>query len=171
MLRAGPVVRHALLLAVVLGLTGCFKSKEPLLDAAQAKYPFKSATFKSDDGEIEILMREGDVYRLIEDGKPRPEDLLFFEIEGNVYLVQETGEVGVTTYLYVRKEGDKAVVMSNCDDIKPEKLTSLNFELKNESNVLFFECYAKDLNSLIALGKSPELWAGKSKTLEIVSME
>ncbi|NKB16831.1 MAG: hypothetical protein HC774_08240 [Sphingomonadales bacterium] len=130
MRRAGPVVGHALLLALVLGLAGCFKSNEPLLDAAQAKYPFKSATFKADDGEIETLRREGDVYRRIEDGKPRSEALLFFEIEENVYLVQETGDIGVTTYLYARKERDKAVVMSDCQDIKRETLTSFNFEFK-----------------------------------------
>ncbi len=164
-------IRHLAVLALVIGLTGCFKSSAPLIDASNSKFPFKTITLKAEDGEIEILKREGDVYKRTEDGKPSEEPLLLHEISDGIYIVQETPKDGDTTYLFAKRDGNNVVVRGDCHGIAPDTLKRLNFDVQDESKGLFYECHAKDLNGLIGLGKLPDIWSEGTQTLQIQAIE
>jgi hypothetical protein len=157
-------------MALVLGLAGCFKSEAPLIDKASAKYPFQTITLTI-DGETEVLTRDGDDYRRTENDKPSEATLLIHEIAENLFIVQESQPDGEATYLFAKKQADKVVIRSDCEGIGAETLERLNIQTPKPGKPLFFECKIKDLDALIGLGQSPELWSGETKTLQIVSME
>ncbi len=163
-------LRHFLLVPLILGLAGCFKSTAPLIDKSHASYPFQAITLEIDN-EVEIVKREGDVYRRIENNKPRGEPLLIYEIEDGLYIVQEGDQGGEATYLFAKRQDDKVVVRSDCRGMDADVLASLNVQARKDDKTVFFECRIKDLDALIGLGKSPAIWSGETQTLQIVSME
>ena len=171
MASARAVLPLLVLSALVTGLAGCFKSETPLIDAAQAKFPFQSIVLKADDEETEIIRREGALYRRIEDDQPRGEPLLIYEIAANLYLIQETGASGDATYVFAKRDADKLIVQSDCGGIDTETLKRLHIDYAETSQSLFFECNAKDLGALIALGQSANIWSGTAQTFDIVSIE
>lgn len=162
--------RPIALLALVLGLTGCFKSEAPLIDKASAKFPFQTISLTI-DGDTEVLTRDGDVYRRTENDKPSEATLLIHEIAENLFIVQESQPDSEATYLFAKKQGDTVVVRADCQGIGAETLERLNIVTPKADKPLFFDCKIKDLDALIGLGQSPDLWSGETKTLQIVSME
>ena len=162
-----------LLAAAVLvsGLAGCFKSAAPLIDASNAKFPFKTITMKSAEGDTEIVKRDGDVYKRIENDKPSDEPLLIYEIAEHLYIVQESAKDGDVTYLFAKRDGDKIVVRGDCHGIASDTLKSLKFDVRDTANGMFLECYTEDLKALIALGQSPGIWSEGTQTLQILSLE
>lgn len=167
----GVAPRQLVVLTLVLGLAGCFKSASALIDKADAKYPFTTITLKADDDQLQVIKRDGDVYRLIEDGKEREEPLLLYEIAENLYIIQETPKDGEATYLFAKKNGQQIVFQNDCRGIDADTLKRLKIETRDESKGVFFTCHAADLYALIALGQSPDLWSSETKTLQIVSIE
>jgi hypothetical protein len=162
--------RPAALLALVLGLAGCFKSEAPLIDKASAKFPFQTISLTI-DGETEVLTRDGDVYRRTENDKPSEATLLIHEIAENLFIVQESQPEGEATYLFARKQDDKVIVRSDCKGLGADMLARLNIEAPKTEKTIFLSCKIKDLEALIGLGQSPDLWSGETHTLQIVSME
>ncbi len=176
MARPGGTFRHFACLALVLALAGCFKSAAPLIDVAHAKYPFKTMSFKDEEGQVAVLKRQGDVYHLIEERSPLavphvPTPLLLYEIAENSYIMQEASESGEATYIFVRRDGDKAIVRPVCRGIGPGILQTLNIESREEGQSFVFDCYVKDLNALIGLAQFPTIWSDETKTLQILSIE
>ena len=170
MLTVPRLLRMLAPLLVVLGLAGCFKSSTPLIDAAQAKYPFATLTLKNGEGEISVVKRDGDVYRFIEDGKPDDTALLIRELGPDLYLVQIAAPNGTSDYLFARKQGSELIVRSDCKDLDPETLRAAGVEI-HETGASIYECHFKDAAALVDLGKSPGIWANSTTTLTIVSIE
>jgi hypothetical protein len=157
--------------ALASGLTGCFKSASPLIDAENAKFPFKSITLKTAEGDTEVIKRDGGVYRRTENGKPSDETLLLYEIAEQLYLLQESSENGDPTYVFAKREGYKVVVRGDCHGLPADKLEALKFDIRDTANGIFKECYTPDLKALIALARSPDIWSQGSQTLQIQSLE
>jgi hypothetical protein len=169
-----PTIRNALRvitpLLLVLSLAGCFKSSAPLLDAAQAKYPFATLTLKNEEGQISTVKRDGDVYRFIEDGKQDSTALLIHELGPDLYLVQVATPDGESEYLFAKKQDKQLVVRSDCRGLDPAVLHGAGAEVQ-ESGETIYECHFKDAKGLVELGKSPGIWAASTTTLQIVSIE
>ena len=89
-----------LALSTLLALTACFTSDEPLIDIAEASYPFQSITyeFPGEDDQV-TLVKTGDSYAAPEeqgDGK-----LLLKRISDDTYVLQiEYEDDGKPAYLY-----------------------------------------------------------------------
>jgi hypothetical protein len=157
-------------LFLVLSLAGCFKSGVPLLDAAQAKYPFATISLKNEEGQISIVKRDGVVYRFIEDGKQDKTALLIHELGPDLYLVQVATPEGEAEYLFARKQDRDLIVRSDCKGLDPAMLRGQGVEVQ-ETSENFRECQFSTLQGLVDLGKSPDIWANSTTTLKIVSIE
>jgi hypothetical protein len=168
-----PVTFKALVaLALVLALAGCFRSEKPLIDEAQAAFPFEELTLKTEDGETAILRKAGNVYAYIDPDRPdRPADksILLHKVAEQLYVVQEAGENGRSLYLFARRTGERVMVTTICRGVDDAVLAKVGLE--RESGGDFADCVAKELRSLTELAKAPELWANETKTLEIVSIK
>jgi hypothetical protein len=172
--RFRGIVRHVLSLALVLALAGCFKSAAPLIDAARAAYPFTAISLKDEEGQTVALKRDGAVYRFIEEthtpSQP-PSAYLLHEIADNTFIVQEASDGGEATYIFAKREGDTVTIRPVCRGLTPETLKELNVEGREEAQSYVFDCYVKDLNVLVRLGKSPAIWSDATKTLKIIAIE
>jgi hypothetical protein len=166
-----PLIGKFAVLTLALGLSGCFKSSAPLIDKSSASYPFETAEVKIGDEPSQILKREGDFYRLIEDGEPREASLLFYEIAENLYLVQDSRNDSETTYLFAKRDNDEIAVQNDCRNIDPGTLERLKIEYDENRERVFFSCHVTDLKSLIDLGQSPALWSGETTIIQIISIE
>jgi hypothetical protein len=171
MARLRGALRQFVIFTLVLGLPGCFKSSAALIDKAHAQYPFKTITLKTEDNELQTVKRDGDVYRLIEDGEERGAPVLIHALAENLYIVQESPEEGETTYLFAKRDGDKIVFQNDCRGVGADTLKRLKVETRDDSQALFFSCQISELDALIGLGQSPDIWSGGTKTLQIVSIE
>jgi hypothetical protein len=173
---ASGVLKYFVPLIVLLSLTGCFQSKAPLIDAANAKFPFASMTLMNDDGQILTLKRDGDVYHRIEDGEPDDAELLFHELGPDLYLVQSAGSAQKPEhfeYMFVRKQDGDLVARSDCKGLDPDMLRSKGIEIQGTGSLRteVTICVFETLQSLVDLGKSPGIWANSTTTLKIVSIE
>lgn len=91
----------AVLAPLAFMLSGCFTSETPLIDAANASYPFQSLTILAEDGQDGTLVREGDHYVFAgeeDDGF----DIFFQDFGGGLYLMQfqSVAEDGTLQSLY-----------------------------------------------------------------------
>lgn len=157
-------------LFLVVILAGCFRSSAPLLDAANAKYPFATITLRNEEGQISQVKRDGDVYRFVEDGKQDRAALLIQELDTDLYLVQVALPTGESEYLFAKKQGSDLIVRSECQGLDPDMLRGHGIDVEETSESLV-ECQAKTLQSLVDLGKSPEIWANSTTTFTLVSIE
>lgn len=164
------VCKYLFSLILVLSLTGCFRSEAPLLDAANAKFPFVTLTLKNEDGQISQVKRDGDVYRFIEDGKQDDTQLLMKELGPSLYLVQLAATGQNSEYLFARKQDGDLIVRSDCKGLDPEMLRAKGIEI-HETGAAIYECHFKTLQSLVDLGTSPDIWANSTTTLKIVSID
>ncbi|MCW5716535.1 MAG: hypothetical protein KIS68_01770 [Bauldia sp.] len=83
-------------------LSGCFTSELPLIDGANADYPFRSISVRAEGGEDATLVREGDHYVFagdLDDGF----DIFFDDFGGGLYLMRlaSVAEDGTLQSLYV----------------------------------------------------------------------
>ena len=163
-------LKYLLPLIIVLSLTGCFRSEAPLLDAANAKFPFVSMTLRNEDGQISVVKRDGDSYRFIEDGKPDAAALMMQELGPDLYLVQVASPTHSSEYLFARKQDGDLIVRSDCKGLDPDMLRGKGIEIQ-ETGTSIYECNFKTLQSLVDLGTSPGIWANSTTTLKIVSIE
>jgi hypothetical protein len=167
-------VLNALTLMVAIGLlAGCFRSDKPLIDKAQASFPFEELVVKTEEGETAILRRDGDVYAYIDPAKPdRPAEktILLHLVAEHTYVVQEAGAKGRSIFLFARRSGDKITTGAVCRTIDDAVLKTLGIERESGGGD-FADCVAKDLNALVELAKTPDIWAKETKTLEIVSIK
>jgi hypothetical protein len=164
------VLKTLLPLILVASLTGCFRSEAPLVDAANAKFPFVTLTLKNEDGQISQVKRDGDVYRFIEDGKQDGAGLLIQQLGADLYLVQLAAPTGNTEYLFARKQDSDLIIRTDCKGIDADMLRGKGIEIV-ESGEAIYECNFKTLQSLVELGTSPDIWANSTTTLKIVSIE
>jgi hypothetical protein len=165
---------NALLLALAVSvLAGCFRSDKPLIEVAQAAFPFEELTVKTEDGEIAILRKEASGYAYIDPekpAKPGEKPILLHQVADDLYVIQEAAENSHAIYLFARRERDKITVSSLCRAIDEAVLTRLGIERESGGGELA-DCVVKDLKSLTELAKTPDLWANETKTLEIVSIK
>jgi hypothetical protein len=164
------VLRYCAPLVLVLGLTGCFRSEAPLMDAANAEFPFVSMTLKNEDGQLSQVKRDGDVYRFIEDGKQDGAGLQIKQLGPDLYLVQLSAPTRNTEYLFARKQEGDLIIRSDCKGLDPDVLRTKGIEIV-ESGAAIYECNFKTLQSLVDIGTSPDIWANSTTTLKIVSIE
>lgn len=157
---------------LVLGLAGCFKSEAPLIDKSSAVYPFDTAEIKVGDEPPQIIKRDGDVYRFVEEGKPAEGSLLFHKIADDLYVVQDSPKDSQTTYLFAKRTDENTVVVqSDCRNIDPDTLKLLKIEHDEKRDTLLFSCHFADLKTLIDLGQTSALWSGETTTIQILSIE
>lgn len=57
-----------ILIVSALGLSGCFKSEQPLISARDADFPFTTITYADPNGKEFTLKKTGDAYVSTEDG-------------------------------------------------------------------------------------------------------
>ena len=88
-----------ILIVSALGLTGCFKSEQPLISASDADFPFTTITYADDSGSEITLEKSGHAYVSTED---RDETALRLKaIDGSTYIGQIFPENdGGDGYLY-----------------------------------------------------------------------
>ena len=88
------------LLAVLFGLTGCFKSSVPFIDEAEADFPFQTITyeFEGEDDQV-TLIKIGNAYAAPDE---QGDSTLLLKVLGNnLYVVQATiKEADSSYYLY-----------------------------------------------------------------------
>ena len=79
----------ALVVLLAPALAGCFTSETPLIDAAEAAFPFQRLVYKSiDSSDIVTLVRQGDVYLGTSKMEPETLEFLFKPVAEGTYLVQ-----------------------------------------------------------------------------------
>jgi hypothetical protein len=164
------VLRSFSALIIVVGLTGCFRSAMPLIDAAHAQYPFTTLTLQSGDGKISTVKRYGEVYRMIEEGALEETALMFAELGPDRYLVQSARSSGEAEYLFAQRRDKELLVRSTCRGADPALLARLGANVVERGETVY-DCHFKDLQGLRELGNSPGLWDNSTTTLQIVSIE
>jgi hypothetical protein len=176
MRRRGDLIGLAAAALMALGLAGCFKSDAPFIAPSQAAYPFTTLRVADPEGQKSVIKREGDRYLYAEDPdkpdetQPNTTSLLLYAIEENFYLVQADDE-GKSVYLFAKRDGDKLTFASLCEAADPKVLQQLGIERPKEDEILPADCKPKDLNSLIAIGRSPASWTKSTTTVTILSIE
>ena len=130
MSSARRLLKTLLLTLAVGAVAGCFRSDKPLIDKAQAAFPFEELTVKNDEGETFILRKEseGEGYAYFgfeESGKRGENPVLLHQVEDHLYVLQEAAQGGNTTYLLARREGNKFTVSSICPAIDEAMLIRL----------------------------------------------
>jgi hypothetical protein len=172
----GHLIGLAAAALMAIGLTGCFKSDAPFITPAQAVYPFKTLRIADPEGQKSLIKRDGERYAYAEDpdkpgeSQPNTTYLLIYAIEENFYLVQAEDE-GKQVYLFAKRDGDKLNFASLCEAADPKVLQQVGIERPKEDEILPAECNVKDLNSLIAIGRSPASWTKSTTTVSILSIE
>ncbi|MGF1620909.1 MAG: hypothetical protein ACFCUR_09870 [Rhodomicrobiaceae bacterium] len=168
-------IRFLALTPLLLGLAGCFKSDSPLVAGTDAVFPFQTLTVKTPDGETGILKRVGDVYVYSEpDAQPETEkhqSVLLYKVGDNLYLAQNADEDGEATYILAKRDGDTILARADCRGLDEDTLAQAGIEPPKRGSGLFYECRAADLKSLVALAKSPAIWADHTTALQILSIE
>lgn len=96
----GIATKLAIITALLIGLTGCFKSGEALINADNADFPFTTLTYVEAGGDDKItLERDGDRYLNIAENEGAYVRLQ--TISENLYVVQiTTTDSGQSSYLY-----------------------------------------------------------------------
>ena len=178
MMRAAArfVIRFLAMTPLLLGLAGCFKSAAPLVGEAEAVFPFQTLTIKTPEGETGILKRQDNAYVYSEPDASSPDKekqqvVRLYQVEEDLYIAQELEEGGEATYILAKKNGDTIVTRSDCQGLDAATLKNAGIIPPKPDAGLFYECVTNNLNSLIALAKSPAVWADHTTTLQIVSIE
>jgi hypothetical protein len=168
-------IRFLALTPLLFGLAGCFKSGTPLIAGADAVFPFQTLTMKTPDGQTGILKRTGDVYVYSEPdtqpGTEKHQSVLLYQVGDNLYLAQNADEDGEATYILAKREGDKILARSDCRGLDADTLAQAGIEPPKRGSSILYECLATDLKSLVALAKSPAIWADHTTALQILSIE
>ena len=110
--------------STTLLLAACYNSDTPLLTAAEADYPFAQRIeyTRTDVAGVQTqgtLRRDGDHYVLDQPGQDPETTLLFQQLEGEYYLVQETDTaLGTANYDAVRITPDTVYLLGmRCSEI------------------------------------------------------
>ena len=92
-----------ILIVSALGLSGCFKSEQPLISAGDADFPFTTITYADPNGTEYTLEKSGDAYLSTEDGDETA--LRLTAIDENTFIGQIFAEDdGGDGYLYALVE-------------------------------------------------------------------
>jgi len=175
-----PPVRAAfralVLTALIGGLSGCFLSETPLINEANAAYPFTAMTIKTEEGETGFVKRQGGFYSFVETADSDTDEtsaasVLFYEVADDLYIVQATEDNGEATYLLAKRQDGAIITRSDCDGLDAKTLAKAGVTPPDSGDRLLRACYAKTLKSLIALAQSSDTWAGQTTALQIVSVE
>jgi len=98
--RYRSLSKFVVIIALLLGLSGCFKSSRELISAVEADFPFTAITYIQNGGDKKItLNRVDDRYLNAKEGE---QDYLRFKaIDENTYIVQVTiVDSKAPTYLF-----------------------------------------------------------------------
>lgn len=83
------VVRFLAILAVSVGLSGCFISDKPLISPADATFPYQTIVYADPDGgEPQTLTRSDAGYLLKSDNSDEVATLLFKDVGDGLYVAQ-----------------------------------------------------------------------------------
>ena len=173
---ARPAIRVLLVAPVLFGLAGCFQSETRLIAEADAAFPFKTMTLKTEDGETGILQQQGKVYVYDEPGSSSSDDdgdqtVQLYQVGDGLYIAQHSDQDGEATYIFAKKTGDTILTRADCRGLDAATLSAANVKAPQKATGIVYRCRADDLKSLIALARSPAIWAEHTTTLQIVSIE
>lgn len=166
------VLRLAALTVLVLlasALGGCFVSDRPLIDTADAAFPFQRLVYKSvESDDIITLIREGDVYLGTSREEPETLAYLFKSLAPDTYLVQvrdATKTPAVYYYGYIAVDQTKKTVLAY-KIIAGERETGDGLRPCRDGSICIdrLDDYLTFVESAIAGGETPE---GEFRILEM----
>ena len=137
-MRNEKVALIVILVVSALGLTGCFKSEQPLISAGDADFPFTTITYADPNGKEITLNKTGDTYVNTDDGdesalrlKALDENTFIGQIavedddgDGYLYALVEIAEDRKSFYFLHPVANEQAIAAANqgkhgfrpCDD-------------------------------------------------------
>jgi hypothetical protein len=155
--------RLLLLVAMSFALAGCFTSKQPVFDEAQAvaalgdggrfaTYSRNGRRFERDKERFEVR-RKGTVYDFI-DEKDVAMPVSFHPLGRDRFVAQTRLESGDYGYAVVRiKTGETLVYALDCSKQNATRLKSLGVEIRDSECVLDKVTHAKALFTVVRLGQ------------------
>jgi hypothetical protein len=157
------VFRLLLLVAMSFALAGCFTSKQPVFDEAQAvaalgdggrfaTYSRNGRRFERDNESFDVR-RNGTVYDFI-DAKGVAMPVSFHPLGRKRFVAQTRLEGGDYAYTVVRINAGEALVYTlDCDKQSATRLKALGVEIRNKECVLDKVTHAKALFTGLSLGR------------------
>jgi hypothetical protein len=171
------LLRFAGILLLASGLSGCYGSKTALVDKTNAKYPFDKIIFKRQNdssNEIFSLKRDGDYYYSTVNGSSENiqiKRMLLYGIATSTYLVQaEFTDTEEILYGFAKVSGNTIAVHTQCGLIGTENILRLKLNDHGPVSGVGFGCEVQNLDPLLSLGRSPDLWVVE-ETYQIISIE
>lgn len=165
------LIRFALVVAFGGALSGCFISKEPLIGADKAVFPYAEITYaEADNGKPATLIRKGDAYSLKAETSDEEALLRFAPAGDGLYVVQmEFVEDNAVRRLFalLKVDLEKKTVASYASVAPDDGVTAAGLSNCGEDTVCIksLDGYIAYARSTIEAGREPDA------TYDIISLK